>query len=67
LAQQFHLLRIYPKKINKGVLRGSVSYRLPPVESSAALTTGEDGSQMSAELYGILDDALLSEKSIQTA
>lgn len=89
MTQQYHLLRIYPKEINKGVpefecrafftrkksrnhfsvrreldqVRGSISYRLPPVGSSAAVTIEEDGAQISGELYGIQDDALLSEKS----
>lgn len=44
-------------------VRGSISYRLPPVGSSAAVTIEEDGAQISGELYGIQDDALLSEKS----
>lgn len=37
-------------------IHGSVNYRLPSVEFSAALATEEDGSQMLGELYRIQGD-----------
>lgn len=49
------------------LIKGSINSKLPPVESSAVLRSGQDGSQVRESCTGYEMKTVLSEKSIKPA